>query len=101
MKFCRFLSWSSGYEMHPSPSVCDHWNRRSLNIVMCRLFIEARVCLLDVCFKEFVSDIERSEILLGCDIWFSDKIKEAHSCLYKEATHDNVKRSSVPVVADG
>ena len=27
-------------------------------------------------------------------------IKEAHSCLYKEATHDNVKRSSVPVVAD-
>ena len=43
MKFCRFLSWSSGYEMHPSPSVCDHWNRRSLNIVVCRLFIEARV----------------------------------------------------------
>ena len=28
-------------------------------------------------------------------------IKEAHSCLYKEATHDNVKRSSVPVVAEG
>ena len=47
MKFGRFLSWSSGYEMHPSPSLCDHWNRRSLNIVVVRLFKEARVCLLD------------------------------------------------------
>jgi len=48
MKFGRFLSWSSGYEIHPSPSLCDHWKRRSLNIVVVRLFIEARVCLLDV-----------------------------------------------------
>ena len=28
-------------------------------------------------------------------------VKEAHSCLFKEANHDNVKRSSVPVVAEG
>ena len=28
-------------------------------------------------------------------------IKVAHSCLFKEANHDNVKRSSVPVVAEG
>ena len=28
-------------------------------------------------------------------------IKEAHLCLYKEANHNNVKRSSVPVVAEG
>ena len=28
-------------------------------------------------------------------------IKEAHSFLFKEANHDNVKRSSVPVVAEG
>ena len=29
------------------------------------------------------------------------EVKEAHSCLYKEANHGNVKRSSVPVVAEG
>ena len=28
-------------------------------------------------------------------------VKEAHSCLFKEANYDNVKRSSVPVVAEG
>ena len=33
--------------------------------------------------------------------YYRDIIKEAHSCLYKEANHDNVKRSSVPVVAEG
>ena len=48
MTFGRFLSWSLGYEMHPSPSLYDHWNRRSLNIVVVRLFKEARVCLLDL-----------------------------------------------------
>jgi len=48
MKFGRFLSWISGHEMHPSPSLCDHWNRRSLNIVVVNiLFKEARVCLLE------------------------------------------------------
>ena len=29
-------------------SLCDHWNQRSLNIVVVRLFKEARVCLLDL-----------------------------------------------------
>ena len=31
-------------------------------------------------------------------MWFF--IKEAHSCLFKEANHDIVKRSSIPVVAE-
>ena len=31
----------------------------------------------------------------------SRPVKEAHSCLYKEANHDNAKQSTVPVVAEG
>ena len=38
--------------------------------------------------------IERNQnVLYAC-------IKEAHSCLFKEASHDNIKRSSVSLVAE-
>ena len=42
-----FLVGARATKCIPLPSLCDHWNRRSLNIVVVRLFKEARVCLLE------------------------------------------------------